>query len=163
MILATVYLLHNLIISSKFIFESHSELNTISVLSLSSIFVTWFKYVSADFLVSSKVKAGLVLFFPDGSPIIAVKSPITKTTLCPISWNDFNTLNGTECPICKSGLDGSAPNFIVNFFPFFYFCSNSSSEKICTVFLFIISILFIIFTPHNIIRSNTFVTIKIVI
>lgn len=37
-ILATVYLLVNFITSSKFILESHSELNTIFVLSLSKIF-----------------------------------------------------------------------------------------------------------------------------
>jgi len=35
---------------------------------------------------SARVSCGLVVFFPDGSPIIAVKSPITNTTRWPPSW-----------------------------------------------------------------------------
>ena len=43
------------------------------------------KNATSGSLVSSKLKAGLVLFFPEGSPIIPVKSPTTNTTSCPIS------------------------------------------------------------------------------
>ncbi|MNP46789.1 hypothetical protein D3C76_1408110 [compost metagenome] len=71
-ILATVYLLVNSITSLKDNFDSHVELYSILVLSLSNIFTTCLKYVSPLFLVSSNVSAGLVLLLPVGSPIIAV-------------------------------------------------------------------------------------------
>ena len=143
---ATVYLLVNSIISLKFILDSHSELYAILVFSLSNILVTCFKYVSPDNLVCSNVNACLVLLLPDGSPIIPVKSPITKTTSCPISWNVFKALKTTVWPKCRSGLEGSAPSFIVSFFPLSNFLFSSSSENISTAFLLIKSILFIYLT-----------------
>ena len=45
------------------------ELYVILVFAGSSIFVTCLKYVSPDFLVSSNVRSGIVLFFYDGKAI----------------------------------------------------------------------------------------------
>ena len=79
---------------------------------MSRIDLAWSTYVLAFSFASSSVKGGLVLFLPEGSPIMAVKSPITKLAACPRSWKCLNFLRTTPCPICKSGRLGSQPSFI---------------------------------------------------
>ena len=54
-------------------------------------------------------RGGRVVFFPAGSPIIPVKSPIRKITWCPRSWNWRILLSSTVCPRCRSGAVGSNP------------------------------------------------------
>ena len=61
-------------------FPSQRLLNSITVFFGCRILKTCFLYVSAFFLTCSFVRTGLVFDCPVGSPIIPVKSPITKTT-----------------------------------------------------------------------------------
>ena len=65
--------------------ESQRPLNSMAVFSGSRIRNACFVYVRALAWTSSGVSWGRVAFFPEGSPIMAVKSPITKTTRCPAS------------------------------------------------------------------------------
>ena len=78
-ILATVVELDNLITSEKLISFNHLELYTTLSVSIFKTAPAWSKYVLALSRASSMVSCGLVLFLPVGSPIIAVKSPITRT------------------------------------------------------------------------------------
>ena len=76
---ATVVVPASSITSEKFIEFSHTELYNILSLFISSITLDCSTYDSALALASSSVSWGRVLMRPDGSPIIAVKSPITST------------------------------------------------------------------------------------
>src|ERR1035441_9259429 len=89
--------------------ESHSELKATRVLCGSRILKTCALYVSAFTRTSSFVSCGRVTFLPVGSPIIPVKSPIKKTTVCPRRWKCRIFRNTTVCPRCRSGVDGSKP------------------------------------------------------
>src|ERR1035437_9777745 len=77
-ILATVYFEDNLITSSKVILPNHSELYTIFVFSLIKILEACSKYDCPLLRASSKDRDGRVIFLPEGSPIIPVKSPIIR-------------------------------------------------------------------------------------
>src|ERR1035437_1525237 len=61
---------------------------------------------------------------PDGSPIIDVKSPIRKITLCPRFCSCRILLSTTVCPRCKSGAVGSSPSLIRRGWPL---CSERAS------------------------------------
>src|SRR5712691_3856623 len=61
--------------------------------------------------ICSSLKGGRVVLRPVGSPIIAVKSPIKKTAVCPRSWNRRMRSSGTVWPRCRSGAVGSNPIF----------------------------------------------------
>jgi hypothetical protein len=62
-------------------------LKTTRVRSESRIRNTWSRYVWALASISARVRGLRVSDFPVGSPIIPVKSPMTKNTVCPSSWN----------------------------------------------------------------------------
>ena len=66
-----------------------------------------------------------VTFFPLGSPIIAVKSPMRKTTRWPRSWNSRSFRRTTVCPRWMSGVVGSTPSFTRSGRPFSS-CRSSS-------------------------------------
>ena len=78
--------------------RSHSLLNRTSVRSLSSTLNTCRLYVSALAAICSSFSGGRVVFRPVGSPIMAVKSPMRKMTVCPKSWNLRIRSSGTVCP-----------------------------------------------------------------
>ena len=75
---ATVYFAASLIMPSAPRGSSQVELNAISVFSRSRIRNAWSVYVFALASISSRESAGRVTLRPVGSPIIPVKSPITK-------------------------------------------------------------------------------------
>ena len=91
------------------IFDIQVELNSTLVLDKSSILPTCSMYVRAFSLTCSGVSAGLVSDFPDGSPIMPVKSPIRNMTSWPRSWNCFIFWMRTVWPMCRSGAVGSKP------------------------------------------------------
>src|SRR5688572_27372675 len=68
-------------------------------------------------MISSRVSAGRVAFFPVGSPIIPVKSPIRNTTRCPICWKCRVLRMTTVWPRWMSGAVGSKPTFTVSGLP----------------------------------------------
>ena len=82
---ASVYFAASLIIPADPSGESHSLLKRTSVRSRSSTLNTCFLYVSALAAICSSLSGGRVVFRPVGSPIIAVKSPMRKMTVCPKS------------------------------------------------------------------------------
>ena len=108
---ATVYLLLISITSEKFILLSQVLLNKTLRVFTSSITLDCSIYDSALAFASSRVSCGRVLLRSEGSPIIAVKSPITRIAWCPKSWKSLNFWRTTLCPICRSGLLGSQPSF----------------------------------------------------
>ncbi len=61
-------------------------------------------------------RGGRVLDLPVGSPIMAVKSPMRKMTVWPMSWRRRSLFRMTMWPRWRSGAEGSAPHFIVSFF-----------------------------------------------
>jgi len=48
--------------------------------------------------ISSGDIGSRVLDFPDGSPMRRVKSPTTRTAVCPNSWNSLSFRSTTACP-----------------------------------------------------------------
>ena len=117
--------------------ESHSELNITRVLTGSRILKTCALYVSAFARISSFVSCGRVAFFPVGSPIIPVKSPIRNTTSCPSSWKCRILRKTTVWPRWRSGADGSKPTFTRSGLPVFrerasFFSSSSFFSQAST-------------------------------
>ena len=119
---------------------SHSELNLTTVLFLSKILNTCSLYVSAFLVTSSGDNTGLNSVLPVGSPMVAVKSPIRKITVCPKSWNCLNLFSNTVCPRWRSGAVGSKPALIIKGLDDFNFFINKSSLIISSVPLLIILI-----------------------
>ena len=97
-------------------FPSQRLLKSTTVFFGWRILKTCFLYVSAFFLICSRVRTGRVFDCPVGSPIIPVKSPMRKTTRCPISWKCFILRMTTVWPRCRSGAEGSKPTLIVSGF-----------------------------------------------
>jgi hypothetical protein len=64
--------------------------------------------------ICSRVKGGRVVFRPDGSPIIDVKSPIKKITRWPRSCKSRSLLRTTVWPRWMSGAVGSSPSLILS-------------------------------------------------
>jgi hypothetical protein len=64
-----------------------------------------------------RVSGGRVVLRPDGSPIIAVKSPIRKITVWPRSWSWRILFSTTVCPRCRSGAVGSSPSLMRSAWP----------------------------------------------
>jgi hypothetical protein len=58
------------------------------------------------------VSGGRVVLRPDGSPIIEVKSPIRKMTVCPRSCSWRILLSTTVWPMWMSGAVGSRPSLM---------------------------------------------------
>ncbi len=64
--------------------------------------------------MSSSVRGGRSEERPDGSPILAVTSPMMKTTWWPIRWNRLAMMIGTAWPRWTSGDVGSMPYLTTN-------------------------------------------------
>jgi hypothetical protein len=94
--------------------DSQRSLKSMTVFSRSRILNACSVYVRAFASTSARVSCGLVVFFPDGSPIIAVKSPITNTTRWPPSWKCRILRRSTVCPRWMSGAEGSKPTLTVS-------------------------------------------------
>ena len=97
--------------SSYVILRNQSPLYTISVLSRSKILNACLVYVSAFSSTCSRERGGRVTERPEGSPIVAVKSPMSKTAWWPSSWNWRNFSIATVWPRWMSGAVGSTPSF----------------------------------------------------
>jgi hypothetical protein len=52
---------------------------------------------------------GRSFFFPLGSPIMAVPSPMRRMTLWPCSMNLFRQITGRSEPMCREAAVGSTP------------------------------------------------------
>ena len=62
--------------------------------------------------ICSRVSGGRVVLRPDGSPIIEVKSPIRKMTVCPRSCSWRILFSTTVWPMWMSGAVGSRPSLM---------------------------------------------------
>ncbi len=69
-------------------------------------------YVLAFSRTSSLVMGGRAVERPVGSPMVAVKSPMRRTAVCPSSWNCLSFSMATVCPRWMSGAVGSTPSLM---------------------------------------------------